>query len=121
MLDRALGQGPMTANVRVQPLRLCWIATITGGGCPGTGLVMPHRRRKGESLPSWREAHNRSHKQVRARVEQVAWIAGCPPLHRRYERKADHFLAFTSIACTLICYRRLLPTGSRKAQVLAAP
>ncbi|MBP2054160.1 hypothetical protein J2Z21_009217, partial [Streptomyces griseochromogenes] len=25
----------------------------------------------------------------------------------RYERKAEHFLAFTSIACTLICYRRL--------------
>lgn len=25
----------------------------------------------------------------------------------RYERKADHSLAFTSIACTLICYRRL--------------
>ncbi|MFI2041410.1 IS5/IS1182 family transposase, partial [Streptomyces bottropensis] len=25
----------------------------------------------------------------------------------RYERKASHFLAFTSIACTLICYRRL--------------
>ncbi|MGW5625590.1 hypothetical protein ACWEWP_33590 [Streptomyces olivaceus] len=23
------------------------------------------------------------------------------------ERKADHFLAFTSIACTLVCYRRL--------------
>ncbi|MBP2056539.1 hypothetical protein J2Z21_009838, partial [Streptomyces griseochromogenes] len=23
------------------------------------------------------------------------------------ERKAEHFLAFTSIACTLICYRRL--------------
>ncbi|MFG2746586.1 transposase [Streptomyces chartreusis] len=28
-------------------------------------------------------------------------------LHRRYERKAEHFLAFTSLACTLICYRRL--------------
>ncbi|MFE3434752.1 IS5/IS1182 family transposase, partial [Streptomyces sp. NPDC059171] len=26
---------------------------------------------------------------------------------RRYERKADHFLAFTSIACTLISYHRL--------------
>ncbi|MET9694946.1 IS5/IS1182 family transposase, partial [Streptomyces sp. NPDC006514] len=26
---------------------------------------------------------------------------------RRYERKAEHFLAFTSIACTLICFRRL--------------
>ncbi|MFF7581264.1 IS5/IS1182 family transposase, partial [Streptomyces sp. NPDC008061] len=25
----------------------------------------------------------------------------------RYERKAEHFLAFTSIACTLIYYRRL--------------
>ncbi|MGW2367075.1 IS5/IS1182 family transposase, partial [Streptomyces sp. NPDC001667] len=26
---------------------------------------------------------------------------------RRYERKAEHFLAFTAIACSLICYRRL--------------
>ncbi|MGX1675597.1 IS5 family transposase [Streptomyces sp. NPDC055400] len=26
----------------------------------------------------------------------MAWLAGC----RRYERKAEHFLAFTSIACT---------------------
>ncbi|MFC9948960.1 IS5 family transposase [Streptomyces pratensis] len=51
----------------------------------------------------------------------MSWLAGCRRLHRRYERKADHFLAFTSIACTLICYRRLVPTGSRKAQVLAAP
>lgn len=32
----------------------------------------------------------------------MAWLAGC----RRYERKADHLLAFTSIARTLICYRR---------------
>lgn len=37
----------------------------------------------------------------------MAWLAGCPRLHRRHERKADHFLAFTSIACTLICCRRL--------------
>ena len=37
----------------------------------------------------------------------MAWLAGCHRLHRRYERKAEHFLAFTSIACTLICYRRL--------------
>nr|WP_269785891.1 transposase [Streptomyces antimycoticus] len=28
-------------------------------------------------------------------------------LHRRYERMADHLLAFTSIACTLICHHRL--------------
>lgn len=37
----------------------------------------------------------------------MAWLAGCRRLHRRYERKAEHFLVFTSIACTLICYRRL--------------
>ncbi|KUN18651.1 transposase [Streptomyces corchorusii] len=37
----------------------------------------------------------------------TAWLAGCRRLHRRYERKAAHFLAFISIACTLICYRRL--------------
>lgn len=38
----------------------------------------------------------------------MSWLAGCRRLHRRYERKAEHFLAFTSIACTLICYRRLV-------------
>jgi len=32
---------------------------------------MPHRRRKGEELPDWKQAHNKSHKQVRARVEHV--------------------------------------------------
>lgn len=37
----------------------------------------------------------------------VAWLSGCRRLHRRYERKAAHFLAFAGIAATLICYRRL--------------
>ena len=37
----------------------------------------------------------------------VSWLSGCRRLHRRYERKAEHFLAFAAIACTLICYRRL--------------
>jgi hypothetical protein len=36
-----------------------------------------------------------------------AALVGCRRLHRRYERKAEHFLAFTGIACTLICLRRL--------------
>ena len=36
----------------------------------------------------------------------MAWPAGCRRLHRRYERKAEHFLAFADIACTLICFRR---------------
>ncbi|GGK30704.1 hypothetical protein GCM10011583_73150 [Streptomyces camponoticapitis] len=45
--------------------------TIADGGHPGTGLVMPHRRRKGEELSGWKQAHNKSHKQVHARVERV--------------------------------------------------
>ncbi|MCF3172472.1 hypothetical protein IPZ61_03905 [Streptomyces sioyaensis] len=38
---------------------------------------------------------------------RMAWLAGCRRRPRRYERKASQFLAFTSIACTLTCYRRL--------------
>jgi len=45
--------------------------TIADGGYQGTGLVIPHRRTKGEQLPAWKEEHNRSHKQVRARVEHT--------------------------------------------------
>ncbi|MFK4066278.1 transposase family protein [Streptomyces sp. NPDC029674] len=45
--------------------------TIADGSCPGTGLVMPHRRRKVEEPPNSQQEHNRSHKQVRARVEHT--------------------------------------------------
>ncbi|NEC63280.1 IS5 family transposase [Streptomyces sp. SID9727] len=37
----------------------------------------------------------------------MSWLGGCRRLHRRYERKAEHFLAFVGIAAALICYRRL--------------
>ncbi|MFS0694782.1 transposase [Streptomyces nitrosporeus] len=37
----------------------------------GTGLIMPHRRRKGEELPGWKQAHDKSRKRVRARVEHA--------------------------------------------------
>ncbi|GAA3116822.1 hypothetical protein GCM10010521_00730 [Streptomyces rameus] len=45
--------------------------TIADGGYPGTSLVMPHRRRKGEELPDGKQAHNKSHQQVRARIEHA--------------------------------------------------
>lgn len=44
---------------------------IADGGYRGTGLVIPHRRTKGEELPAWKEEHNRFHKRVRARVEHT--------------------------------------------------
>jgi transposase len=37
----------------------------------------------------------------------VSWLAGCRRLHRRYERKAEHFLAFIGPAALLIGYHRL--------------
>lgn len=37
----------------------------------------------------------------------MSWLAGCGRLHGRYERKAEHFLAFVAITATLICHRRL--------------
>ncbi|KUN78351.1 IS5/IS1182 family transposase [Streptomyces griseoruber] len=45
--------------------------TIADGGYGGTGLVIPHRRPAGGELFGWKQEHNRSHKQVRARVEHV--------------------------------------------------
>jgi transposase len=37
----------------------------------------------------------------------MSWLSGCRRLHRRYERKPEHFLGFTAIAVMLICFRRL--------------
>lgn len=45
---------------------------IADGGYPGTRAVIPHRRKnKDEPLVDWKEAHNASHRQVRARVEHA--------------------------------------------------
>ncbi|MEU2619659.1 IS5 family transposase [Streptomyces sp. NPDC007157] len=37
----------------------------------------------------------------------MSWLAGCRRLYRRYERKPEHFLAFTAIVTNLINYPRL--------------
>ncbi len=45
---------------------------VADGGYQGTDCVMPRRRRAGqERLEDWKEHHNTSHRQVRARVEHV--------------------------------------------------
>ncbi|MFD7170139.1 transposase [Streptomyces violascens] len=63
--------------------------TIADGGYPGTGLVMPHRRRQGEDLPEWKEEHNKLHKQVRARVEHVFARMKCWKILRDCRLKGD--------------------------------
>ncbi len=35
----------------------------------------------------------------------IAWLNGYRRLHRRYERRADHFASFVALAAALICYR----------------
>jgi len=37
----------------------------------------------------------------------MAWLAGCLRLHRRYEQEPCTSSPFTSIGCTVICYRTL--------------
>ena len=45
---------------------------IADGGYRGTGLVIPHRRERGQAeLLAWKEEHNASHRKVRARVEHA--------------------------------------------------
>ncbi len=44
---------------------------IADGGYQGTGLIIPHRRAPGVELPEWKQAHNKSHRKVRARVEHT--------------------------------------------------
>jgi transposase len=37
----------------------------------------------------------------------IAWLFGYRRLSIRYERKANHFCAFLTLAATLVCYKKL--------------
>ncbi|SUE27691.1 Uncharacterised protein [Nocardia farcinica] len=40
-------------------------------GYQGTSAIIPHRRVLGRDLPEYKQAHNASHRKVRARVEHT--------------------------------------------------
>lgn len=45
---------------------------LADGGYHGTGLLIPHRRRAGQTdLPGWKERDNTAHRRIRARVEHT--------------------------------------------------
>ncbi|WP_406438336.1 IS5 family transposase [Streptomyces sp. NBC_00631] len=91
----------------------------------------PRRRRPGkphgdkgydyQHLRRWLSSRGIRHRLARKGIESsrhlgrhrwavertVSWLSGCRRLHRRYEGKPEHFLAFTAIAATLISHRRL--------------
>jgi transposase len=74
-----------------------------------------------DHLRKWLRKHGIRHRIARKGIESsarlgwhrwvvertVSWLAGCRSLHRRYERTAEHFLAFVGLAAALIGYRRL--------------
>lgn len=68
---------------------------------PQAGYPPPHRRKGIESAQRLGR-----HRWVVERT--VSWLAGCRRLHRRYERKAEHVLAFAGIAAALMCHGRLV-------------
>lgn len=84
-----------------------------------------------DHLRRWLRTRGIRHRIARKRIESsqrlgrhrwvvertVSWLAGCRRLHRRYERKAEHFLAFTGIAATLICHRRLVRMDGQNQSV----
>ncbi|MFF8503904.1 transposase [Streptomyces anulatus] len=63
---------------------------IADGGYRGTGLVIPHRRGRGRTeLPAWKDEHNASHREVRARVEHVVARVKSWKILRACRLKAD--------------------------------
>ncbi|GGW43489.1 IS5 family transposase [Streptomyces albaduncus] len=64
-----------------------------------------------DHLRKWLRKHRIRHRIARKGIESStrlgrSWLAGRRRLHRRYGRKAEHFLAFVGIAAALIAYRR---------------
>ncbi|MFE6405387.1 IS5 family transposase [Streptomyces sp. NPDC057837] len=111
------------------------LAPLVRGIPPVRSRQGPRRRRPGklhgdkgydyDHLRRWLRARGIRHRIARKGAESsqrlgrhrwvvertVSWLGGCRRLHRRYERKADHFLAFVGIAAVLIGYRRLSRSG----------
>jgi Transposase DDE domain. len=84
-------------------------------------VVVPRRPEFSASGRRWLTSRRITHRIARRGIESsqklrrhrwvvertMAWLNGCRRLHRRYERKPDHFLAFADVAAALICHRRL--------------
>jgi transposase len=66
-------------------------------------------RRRGVAVRIARKAVESSQRLGRHRwvVEAcLSWLLNNRRLVRRYDRKAEHFQAFTDLGCVLLCYRR---------------
>jgi hypothetical protein len=78
--------------------------------------VMPHRRRKSEGLRAWKEEYNRSHLQVRARVEHVFTRMKTWKILRDCSLRATEYT--TPCSATHACTTS--PSPNRGAELIAA-
>ncbi len=63
---------------------------IADGSYPSAGLVIPHRASAARpELPDWKEEHNRSDKEDRARVEHAFACMKAWKILRDYRRRGD--------------------------------
>ncbi|MFE2145578.1 transposase [Streptomyces sp. NPDC059456] len=78
---------------------------------PNADAGHPDRLRRRLRRRAWPNSSPPSADPAQAGLERwvvertMSWLAGCCRLHRRYERKAEHFLAFVGVAAVLICRR----------------
>ncbi|MYW21153.1 transposase [Streptomyces sp. SID2955] len=98
-----LGEGRHPDADRIEGERL---EAGEGSGDGTAGNRHRIARREIDSSPRLRR-----HRWVRERT--VSRLAGCRHLHRRYERKAERFLALVGIAALLVGHRRLDRLGAR--------
>ncbi|WTS84658.1 transposase [Streptomyces coelicoflavus] len=101
-------QGPDTADARhpADPLPLGAPAPPPDQVSRGQGLRLRPPARP--AAPSTDRATLRPGRHRWVVECTMSWLNGCRRLHRRYERTAEHLLAFVGIASALICYRRLV-------------
>lgn len=99
---QAAAQPAFLAAAQMPPLSTPWSATQVFTGVPENGGVLcaPYK------IPAQNTRYREFSTELDTNGVQVTTLA---TRRCRAHRSAggDHFLAFTSIACTLICYRRL--------------
>lgn len=119
--ETASGAVPSNSpNCRAAPRMACATGTRGGrsvfsgvrvGGVSGSVLVMVLRCQvlwvRGVRIPKATPGPQGGGRHRWVVERTVSWLSGCRRLHRRCERKPEHFLAFTAIAAPRMCHRRL--------------
>lgn len=72
----------------------------------GVDLIAPHRRNLNQPTQDGRKLQRYRRRWIVERT--IAWLLDLRRLTVRWERKAEHYLAFLHLACAMIALRRVL-------------